>query len=184
MHLWRTLLVTLVAFLALATPASAHVRLVASNPEPGQELAQPPQSIRLTFDGPLKAAPVITLADPTGAEWPVGRPSMDGQAVTAAVDPRRAPAGEYVVKYQATGGDGHVVSGEVRFGITITISVSPPAVADPRATGAIAAGTVAPLPPAVVYRTESGVSAWIWVVAAAVVVAGFALWWRRHKRAL
>ncbi|MFD1052310.1 copper resistance protein CopC, partial [Kibdelosporangium lantanae] len=45
----------MVAFLALATPASAHVRLLASDPQPGQELARPPQSIRLTFDSPLTA---------------------------------------------------------------------------------------------------------------------------------
>src|SRR4051812_37008648 len=126
MHLWRTLLVTLVAFLALAAPASAHVRLVASNPQPGQELAQPPQSIRLTFDTPLKAAPTITLTDPAGAQWPVGHPSTDGQAVTVAVNPQWAPAGEYVVNYQATGVDGHLVPGEVRFKITATFGTPPP----------------------------------------------------------
>jgi methionine-rich copper-binding protein CopC len=177
MHLWRTLLVTVVAFLALAAPASAHVRLLASDPQPGQELARPPQSIRLTFDTPLKAAPVITLTDPAGAEWSVGHPSMDGQAVTVAVNPQWAPAGEYVVKYQATGADGHLVPGEVKFKITATFGTPPP-------PSPAQAAPAAPAPPATSATLDGGVPVWVWVVAAVVVVAGFVLWWRRHKQAL
>lgn len=195
MHLWRTLLVTVVAFLALAAPASAHVRLLASDPQAGQELARSPQSIRLTFDSPLTARPVITLTGPADARLSVGQPSMDGQAVTVAVDSQWAPAGEYVVRYQATGADGHAVPGEVRFRITATSGTPPPAAGGATftlsppppapASSAIAVGTPEPQPPAVAYKkADGGVPAWIWVVAAVVVVAGFVLWWRRHKRTL
>ncbi|GAB3874945.1 copper resistance protein CopC [Kibdelosporangium lantanae] len=183
MHLWRTLLVTVVAFLALATPASAHVRLLASDPQPGQELARPPQSIRLTFDSPLTARPVITLTGPADSRSSVGQPSMDGQAVTVAVDSQWAPAGEYVVEYQATGADGHSVPGEVRFKVTATSGTPPPAAA--------AGGTntppvpASPQPPAVAYTNAAGgVPVWIWILAAAVVVGGFGVWWVRHKRSL
>src|SRR3954469_12324950 len=97
MHLWRSLLVTLVAFPLLASPASAHVQLLASDPQPHQSLTAPPRSIRLTFDSPLKAAPVIMITAPTGATWPTGRPAPDGKAVTVAVNPQWGPSGEYVV---------------------------------------------------------------------------------------
>ncbi|MET0236279.1 MAG: copper resistance CopC family protein [Kibdelosporangium sp.] len=118
----RSLLLVLVAVfvlpIALAAPASAHVRLLGSNPEPGQALAAPPQSIQLTFDEALKNAPVITVTDPNGTQWAMGRPTMDLKVVTVPADARQGPAGKYTVNYRVTGQDNHMIVGDIQFDIT------------------------------------------------------------------
>jgi methionine-rich copper-binding protein CopC len=118
----RTLLLVLVSVfvlpIALATPASAHVRLLSSNPEPGQALATPPQSIQLTFDEALKNAPTITVTDPNGTQWAMGRPTMDLKTVTVPADARQGPAGKYTVGYRVTGQDNHLITGDIPFDIT------------------------------------------------------------------
>jgi methionine-rich copper-binding protein CopC len=118
----RTLLLVLVSVfalpIALATPASAHVRLLSSNPEPGQALATPPQSIQLTFDEALKNAPTITVTDPNGTQWAMGRPTMDLKTVTVPADARQGPAGKYTVSYRVTGQDNHLITGDIPFDIT------------------------------------------------------------------
>jgi len=117
----RTLLLVLVTVFALpiaiATPASAHVRLLASNPEPGQALSAPPQSIQLTFDEPLRNAPTITVTDPNGTQWAMGRPTMDQKVVTIPADARQGPAGKYTIGYRVTGQDNHLITGDIQFDI-------------------------------------------------------------------
>jgi copper resistance protein C len=122
MTILRTLLLVLVTVfalpVALATPASAHVRLLSSNPEPGQALATPPQSIQLTFDEALKNAPTVTVTDPNGTQWAMGRPTMDLKTMTVPVDARQGPAGKYTVSYRVTGQDNHLITGNIQFDIT------------------------------------------------------------------
>jgi copper resistance protein C len=188
MSLWRTLLVTVVAFVAVATPASAHVRLLASSPEPGQALTAPPQSIRLTFDDGLSKAPVITITDPNGTEWPVGQPSMDGKAVTVAVDPRQGPPGQYTVGYRVTGADGHLVPGEVKF--TITAAFGQPA-GVPEGSGSQPPATAEPTHADHTGHAETtasstsdsgGIPPWIWIVGAVIIVGAFFAFTRRGKK--
>ncbi|ALG07338.1 copper resistance CopC family protein [Kibdelosporangium phytohabitans] len=114
----RTLLLVVALLLATAAPASAHVRLLASDPEPGQALDEPPASIRLTFDEQLKAAPTITVTDPNGTQWSMGKPTMDGKAVTVPADAPYGPKGKYTINYRVTGQDGHLVTGDLVFDIT------------------------------------------------------------------
>jgi methionine-rich copper-binding protein CopC len=117
----RNLLLVLVTVfalpVALATPASAHVRLLASNPEPGQALNAPPQSIQLTFDEALKNAPTITVTDPNGTQWAMGRPTMDQKVVTVPADAQQGPAGKYTIGYRVTGQDDHLITGDIQFDI-------------------------------------------------------------------
>jgi copper resistance protein C len=122
MTILRTLLLVLVTVfalpMALATPASAHVRLLSSIPEPGQALATPPQSIQLTFEEALKNAPAITVTDPNGTQWAMGRPTMDLKTVTIPADAKQGPAGKYTVRYRVTGQDNHLIAGDIQFDIT------------------------------------------------------------------
>jgi methionine-rich copper-binding protein CopC len=121
MTILRTLLLVLVTVFALpivlATPASAHVRLLSSNPQPDQTLDTPPQSIQLTFDEALKNAPTITVTDPNGTQWAMGRPTMDQKVVTVPADAQQGPAGKYTIGYRVTGQDNHLITGEIKFNI-------------------------------------------------------------------
>ncbi|ONI88980.1 hypothetical protein ALI144C_05615 [Actinosynnema sp. ALI-1.44] len=114
----RTLLLVATLLLATAVPASAHVRLLASSPEPGQALDEPPASIRLTFDELPKAPPTITVTDPNGTQWSMGKPTLDGKVVTIPADAPYGPQGRYTVSYRVTGQDGHLVTGDIPFDIT------------------------------------------------------------------
>lgn len=114
----RTLLLVVALLLATAVPASAHVRLLTSNPEPGQALDKPPSSVQLTFDEPLKAPPTITVTDPNGTPWLMGRPTQDNKVVTVPADSPYGPAGKYTINYRVTGQDGHLVVGDITFDIT------------------------------------------------------------------
>jgi MYXO-CTERM domain-containing protein len=167
MNLWRTLLVTVVALLVVATPAAAHVRLVASNPEPGAALAVPPQSIQLTFDDALKAAPVITVTDPNGTEWAMGRPTMDNKVVTVPCDPRQGPSGQYTINYRVMGGDGHMIVDAVKF--TLTASFGQPRPAQAAEDEAVPA------------TEDDGGGAWIWIAGVVLVAAGLLVFLIRRR---
>ncbi|MET0133144.1 MAG: copper resistance CopC family protein [Kibdelosporangium sp.] len=171
MNLWRTLLVVVVALLATASPASAHVRLLASNPEPGQALDAPPQSVRLTFDDGLKAEPIITVIDPNGSEWPVGRPTMDNKVVTVPVDAQQGPAGNYTVQYRVTGRDDHLIIGEVKF--DITAAFGRPGAAQAQAGQAQAGQEPGgqQVDQAAQSSEDGGAPVWIWVAGVLVVAA-------------
>jgi copper resistance protein C len=162
MNLWRTLLVAAVAFLALASPASAHVKLVASTPEQGAALPAPPQSIRLTFDDALKSAPVITVTDPNGTEWAMGRPTMDNKVVTVPCDPQQGPAGVYTVSYRVTGSDNHLIVGDISFTLTASFGQNRPAQAVPVADRSTP-------------DTSGGLPLWIWIAGGVVLAAAFFL---------
>lgn len=169
MRIRRTLLVIVVALLATATPASAHVRLIASAPEPGQALDSPPPSIRLTFDDGLKAEPIITVTDPNGTEWAMGRPTMDNKVVTVPVDAPQGPAGKYTVQYRVTGMDSHLIVGEVQFDITTAFG-------QPR-------GVDETVTPTAESTSDSGGGTWwIWVVGVLAVLVIVALEVRRKRR--
>jgi copper resistance protein C len=114
----RTLLLVVAMMLATAAPALAHVKIVASNPEPGQALDKPPPSVRLTLSEPLKAQPTVTVTDPNGTQWSMGRPTMDNLVLTVPADSPYGPAGKYTVNYRVTGQDGHLVTGDIVFDIT------------------------------------------------------------------
>jgi methionine-rich copper-binding protein CopC len=172
MNLWRILLVAVTILLVSAAPASAHVRLVASNPEQGAALQAPPQSIQLTFDDALAKEPTVTVTDPNGTEWAMGRPTMDNKVLTVPADPRQGPAGQYTVQYRVTGADGHLIVGTIAFNLMTSFGQQRPA---PEG----AAAPQAPQAPA-----GGGAPVWIWIIGVAVLggVAVVALWLRSSDK--
>lgn len=119
----------LVAALALAvtTPAApllAHVKLAASTPAAGSA-AKAPRAITLTFSekvNPARAAASIVMTAMPGmanhGEMPIRNftPawSADGKTLTLTLK-KPLPTGSYEVRWQATGADGHAVSGKLAF---------------------------------------------------------------------
>ncbi|MCE7007178.1 copper resistance protein CopC [Kibdelosporangium philippinense] len=171
----RTLLLVVALLVATAIPASAHVRLLASNPEPGQALDKPPSSVQLTFDEPLKVAPTITVTDPNGTPWSMGRPTQDLKVVTVPADAPYGPAGKYIINYRVTGQDGHLVTGDIVF--DITVSFGQPLAVQPEQPPA-AQPQPQPQPghehTAASKQDEGGVPIGLWIFGVAVVL-GIAL---------
>jgi methionine-rich copper-binding protein CopC len=174
MNLWRILLVAVTILLVSAAPASAHVRLIASNPEQGSALPDPPQSIQLTFDDALSKEPTVTVTDPNGTEWAMGRPTMDNKVLTVPTDPQQGPAGQYTVQYRVTGADGHLIVGNLAFNLTKSFGQQRPP------QDQAAAPQAQPVP----QQDSGGAPVWIWIIGVVVLggVAFVGLWLRRGDK--
>lgn len=127
----RRLLVALLALLALAAPAQAHDRLVASDPADGSSLAQPPGAVVLEFSANVLAiSPALRLRHADGTEAELGEAIVDGTRVRWDVlDAETLPAGEWEVLWAVTSSDGHPVEG--RLGFTVEGSWQPVAAEEP-----------------------------------------------------
>src|SRR6476646_5750750 len=108
-------LLTLVAGVGLAGPASAHNVLTSSDPTNGSTLQAAPTTVRLTFDQPVQDfEPVVTVIGPDGNRYESGAPVVDSTVVTAAVSTLPV-AGAYSIAYRVVSADGHPVEGEIKF---------------------------------------------------------------------
>ena len=140
--------VLLLAVLAVTVPAGAalaHATLRSIDPADGATLAQPPAAIRLTFtEDVLAGTAQVRLTGPAGQIETT--PTTRGPLVSAVLPPD-LPAGGYTLLWRVTSADGHPISGESTF--TVTVGSSPTAAAtdspvpSPTTAGAAA---VAPAP--------------------------------------
>lgn len=169
--LMRRTLVLLAAFVAALTlsagPAAAHSVVLSSSPEDGEQIAQAPERVTVTFNETIQEQfASMTVVGPDGNLWSEGDPVVDGATVSVAVD-GLGPVGEYTIAFRVTSTDGHPVSGTRVFTLT--------------QEGTGNAGEPAAGVSETVDENEgdtSGPAVWWFVVAGAVVIAaglGFAL---------
>ncbi len=117
---------TAVAAIGLAAPASAHNVLLSSNPADGAVLQTSPTTVQLTFDQPVENfEPVVSVLGPDGQRYESGTPQVDSTEVTAGVGALPG-AGDYVIAYRVVSADGHPVQGEIRFRLDAPASSSAP----------------------------------------------------------
>ncbi|MFC4005164.1 copper resistance protein CopC [Prauserella oleivorans] len=169
----RLAIVAVLAALALvgtAGPATAHNTLISSDPAEGAALDTPPSSITLTFDQEVQDADVneVAVTGPGGGSWAEGSVRVERNVVTAPVRPL-GPAGEYVIGFRVLSADGHTVSKEIRFTLT-----KPGPGADSAAPASSAAQPANPARPseqATETAGSQGIPVWVWIVAAAVLLA-------------
>jgi len=168
--------VGMLAVLFGASPAQAHNVLTGSDPADGAELAQAPETVRLTFLANLNQEQTeLSVTGPDGAAASTGAPVVDGKAVSVPFRP--GPAGEYTVDYNVLSTDGHWVKGTLAF--TLTVGVEP--TADPSPTGAPSPTAAEPTPeatsaPPTPQATSSTESTpwWPWLVGAVVLLVAVA----------
>lgn len=108
--------VVLLLGLGSVSPVAAHTRMTASVPTDGAVLTEAPEAIELKFGAPMRLTSLV-LKDSNG-EIPVELPKTD-TAATARVSIPALDNGKYSVAWRALGGDGHVMSGEFSFTITV-----------------------------------------------------------------
>jgi copper resistance protein C len=143
--------------------ASAHAVRIATDPADKAALATGPGRVGATFNEHMQPTfAAMTVVGPDGNLWSTGEPQVQGAVVSIGVLPL-GPAGTYTVNYRATSADGHVVSGSWSFVLTQPGNGKP---------GPPAAATAA---------SDSGLPVWPFVVGAAVLIAGGALWAARRS---
>jgi copper resistance protein C len=158
------LLLVLGALLVLpAVPAAAHDELISTSPADRATVDTPPGELQLVFSRLVLAVGTqVVVEDPDGKLIEAGEPQVAGDQVVVAL-PDALPAGEYRVRWRVTSGDGHPVTGDLRFTATAgTTAVAAPPAAEPTpaevpALGAkSSAALAAPAPEVAGVRTVEG----------------------------
>lgn len=110
-------LVALVAFAGLASPASAHAFLKHAQPSAGASLASAPKSIALAFTEKLEPAfSGVTVTDAAGHSVAASAAVIDG--VSMIVPLRPLGRGTYRVAWHAVSVDTHRTEGAYSFTVT------------------------------------------------------------------
>lgn len=192
--------VALGASLALpASPAAAHNSLTGSDPRDGARIATAPARIELRFLSRLDpATTTVTVTGPDNVAAAGGEPRFSGSRVSVPFKPGKA--GLYTVGYRVASGDGHPVTGEVRFTLTTGTPADPsasattgaaPTPSSPAATPTstpppATAGPDAASPSGAVVPTadeRDEVSGWLWALGALVLLAALAAGLLLRRRA-
>ncbi|GGM38239.1 copper resistance protein CopC [Promicromonospora citrea] len=104
-----------VVLLTTAVPASAHDKLVSSDPAPGQVLDQAPVTVSLTYSADiLDMGAAVVVSGDDGTDWVSTAPVIDGPTVTAELD-AGLPAAAYEIRWRVVSEDGHPITGVVPF---------------------------------------------------------------------
>jgi methionine-rich copper-binding protein CopC len=163
-------ILTLLPFTLDAGQAQAHDTLVSTQPAGDSTVTNGPPEIRLTFDKPVQTGfTEVEVTGPGGGYWAAGPPNVNGDTVTAPLRPL-GPVGRYTIQYRIVSADGHPVSGQAAFTLTVAGSGAPAAgPVGPRSLSVNAAPTA----PA----SGGGIPFWVWPVAggAAMVLLGLLL---------
>ncbi|MDN5932763.1 MAG: copper resistance protein CopC, partial [Pseudonocardia sp.] len=117
----RLLAIALLCGLALllgSGVASAHTRLLGSDPADGASLDAGPARVSLEFNETMQAGfSTITVVGPDGTRFQSGEVTADGAVVSIGVSPLGA-AGDYEIGYRVISEDGHPVTGSITFTLT------------------------------------------------------------------
>lgn len=158
------------ALLLGAGAASAHTRLLSSDPADGASLDASPARVSLEFNETMQPEfSTITVVGPDGTAYQSGAPTADGRTIGTAVSPLGA-AGRYEIGYRVISEDGHPVTGSVGFTLTTAGPAAAPAGATPAPPAQ--AGDPAPAASVTPAPADGGTPVWPWIVGAAVLVVG------------
>jgi methionine-rich copper-binding protein CopC len=97
--------------------AHAHATLKASAPADGASLTASPQSVTLTFSEPVKVT-MLALAK-VGGEKQDLKPLPTKADATITVPAPSLSTGQYTVSWRVLSDDGHVMTGQVAFGVGV-----------------------------------------------------------------
>jgi len=130
-----------------AAPASAHAELVRITPDKDAQLTTAPKDVVLGFNEPVNTSfATVVVTSATGVSVTSGKPVVVGTTVTQALVPGMATSA-YRVAFRVVSNDGHPVTGESSFTLTLAPTTSPstsPPSASPPTTPSITATNVAP----------------------------------------
>ena len=108
-----------------AVPASAHAALVKITPDVDAQLTTAPTEVVLEFDESVSATfATVVVSTAAGVSVARGKPTVQGAKVTQKVGPDLA-SGRYRVAFRVVSDDGHPVSGESTFTLTVTSGTVP-----------------------------------------------------------
>lgn len=145
------------AVVGLAAPAYAHSRLVGTSPTAHATVTEPVGEVTLTFNEPVKGRfSTIVVDGPGGVSYSQGAVRVIDNTAHQSVYPLRS--GAYTVAWRIVSADGHPVSGEFAFTMTVPAGQEP--------TGLPPAN-----PPVSTVDDTGAAGSWAWPAAGAVSLA-------------
>jgi copper transport protein len=115
-RLLRLALLAVVAILALAAPAYAHVNVIFSDPAPNSVLTTSPTSLRFVFDDEIAAAGASVLLTGPGGRAVTTSAVTDGDELTATLD-TTLDEGTWLAQWRVVSYDGHPRAGNIAFSV-------------------------------------------------------------------
>ena len=103
--------------MALPLAAAAHAYVTRSSPANGSELATAPAEFSLTLNEAALVTRLTLQKSGESAQQPLG-PLPKGQVQTVSLPAPKLGPGSYALHYRTLSGDGHIMSGVVKFSIT------------------------------------------------------------------
>jgi methionine-rich copper-binding protein CopC len=175
------LAVVVSSVLAIAAPAWAHTELLDTSPANQAEITAEITEVTLTFSGPVRGdGSTVTVTGPDGRSYHDGAPSVIDfvvhQPVTGLI------SGEYRVDWAVVAGDGHTMSGQFTFQVSLPAPPSPTEPAPtPTPETAVVSATSDDASPSMENR---GWANWLPWLLAAVLIVGLAVLYgvRRARR--
>lgn len=113
MRLAAAFLIALLTALASSSAAFAHAALLRAEPGDGALVAEPPASLRLTFNEPVSPL-VMRLVAPDGTMTTV---AATAENTTVTVKPPPLRRGTHVLSWRVVSADGHPVGGSLVFSV-------------------------------------------------------------------
>ncbi|MEJ5867400.1 copper resistance CopC family protein [Pseudokineococcus sp. 5B2Z-1] len=113
-----------------APAASAHDRLIGSDPESGGVLDAVPAEAVLTFSSEVQELGTVLELQAADGSSIAGETAVSGRDVSVPL-PSDLPSGEYAVVYRVTSSDGHPISGEIPFSLEVAAPATPAPSASP-----------------------------------------------------
>jgi copper transport protein len=116
---WIGVVALLAVALVLPASASAHARILETDPSFRERVEVAPRAVSLRFDQPVTAFQDSILVRTSAGRLVSGRAitADDGRVVRVAL--RGVPRGAYTVRWHALSGDSHVISGVFTFGVRV-----------------------------------------------------------------
>ncbi|MGC5255397.1 copper resistance CopC family protein [Gordonia sp. DT218] len=115
--------------------ASAHSRVVSTDPANGASVQTGPQQVTITFNEPIQESfAVLTVVGPDNHYWQDGKATVSGPRLSVALR-ELGPAGTYTLNYRVTSADGHPVEGKRTFQLTTAGNGTPGPAADTASGG-------------------------------------------------
>jgi hypothetical protein len=168
------------SFLFLGQPANAHNVLESAQPAIGSSISSGPPDVSVTFNAPVQNGfTELIVLGPDNTHWEAGPPGIVGDTVQAPLRPL-GPAAWYTIEYRIVSADGHPVSGQSRFQLTVA-GTGAPAGPSSYSGGAL----IQPVDAAnVTVAPATAAPIWPWIVGGgAILVLAFALARRLTGRA-
>ncbi|MBD8027038.1 copper resistance protein CopC [Ureibacillus sp. Re31] len=111
-------LITSIFLFTFVGNAFAHTGLESSSPQNGEVIDSELKEVTLTFEGKIEQSSTFTLESSAGESIPVEDITVQENILSGTLS-TSLDNGEYFIKWNIIGADGHLINGEIPFSVEV-----------------------------------------------------------------